>query len=320
MITRRALPAILSLATPMAAHAQVFPDRQVRMIVPFPPGGLTDIMARLLAERLGIVWQKPVIVENRAGGNALIGADAVAKAAPDGLTLLAMTMAHTVNVALFPNAPYDFQRDLAAISVLGSLPLVVTVAEGHPARDLAALAALTRQRSVSCASSGAGSPPNLGLELFRREARSGANLLHVPYRGGAPAVTDLVAGHVEMIVANLPEVIAQLRGGRLRALAVTATARHALLPDVPTTAEAGLPGLLIGNWTGVMVPTSTPEPIQATIERAILTALADPGLRARAEEGGFDMLGWDRARSARFMREEVARWSSVVAEAGMRPD
>ncbi len=319
MILRRALPGLLGLAA-LPSHAQGFPDRPVRVIVPFPPGGLTDIMARLLAERLGGNWQRPVVVENRAGGNALIGADAVAKAAPDGHTLLAMTMAHTVNVALFPNAPYDFLRDLAAISVLGSLPLVVTVADGHPARDLATLAAITRQRSVSCASSGAGSPPNLGLELFRREARSGANLLHVPYRGGAPAVTDLVAGHVEMIVGNLPEVIAQLRGGRLRALAVTAPARHALLPAVPTTAEAGMPGLLIGNWTGVMVPAATPEPVQATLERAVLGALADPGLRQRAEEGGFDLLGYDRARSARFMREEVARWAAVVAESGMRPD
>jgi len=320
MIRRRTLPALLGLAAASPARAQAFPDRPVRVVVPFPPGGLTDIMARLVAERLGVVWQRPVMVENRAGGNALIGADAVAKAAPDGHTLLAMTMAHTVNVALFPNAPYDFQRDLAAISVLGSLPLVVVVAEGHPARDLATLAALTRARSVSCASSGSGSQPNLGLELFRREARSGANLLHVPYRGGAPAVTDLVAGHVEMIVANLPEVIAQLRGGRLRALAVTAPARHALLPDTPTTAEAGMPGLLIGNWTGVMVPAATPEPVQAAIEAAVRTALADPGLRSRAEEGGFDMLGWDRARSARFMREEVARWGAVVAESGMRPD
>ncbi|MBR0657289.1 Bug family tripartite tricarboxylate transporter substrate binding protein [Plastoroseomonas arctica] len=320
MISRRALPALLAIAGAGSARAQGFPDRPVRVVVPFPPGGITDIMARLLAERLGAEWQKPVIVENRAGGNALIGADAVAKAAPDGHTLLAMTMAHTVNVALFPNAPYDFQRDLAAISVLGSLPLVVTVAENHPARDLAGLAAMTRERSVSCASSGAGSPPNLGLELFRREARSGANLLHVPYRGGAPAVTDLLAGHVEMIVANLPEVIAQLRGGRLRALAVTAPARHALLPGVPTTAEAGMPGLLIGNWTGLMVQAGTPEPVQAAIEAAVLLAIADPGLRQRAAEGGFDMLGWDRARSVRYMREEVARWGAVVAEAGLRPD
>jgi tripartite-type tricarboxylate transporter receptor subunit TctC len=303
-----------------AAAETAFPDRALRYVVPFPPGGLTDIMARLVAERLSVQWDKPVVVENRAGGNAMIGAEAVARAAPDGHTLLAMTMTHAVNVALFPNASYDLLRDLAPVAIIGSLPLVVCVAAENPARDLAGLVRLVRGQRISAASSGNGSPPHLGLELFRRAAGAGEGLLHVPYRGGAPAITDLVAGHVQMVVGNLPEVLPQIRAGRLRALAVTAERRHRLIPAVPTTAEAGLPTLVIGNWTGMMVPAATPAPARMAIAAGVQAALRDPGLRTRAEEGGFELLGWDAAESARFLQAEVGRWATLVTEAGIRPD
>ncbi|HEY4251986.1 MAG TPA: tripartite tricarboxylate transporter substrate binding protein [Roseomonas sp.] len=321
MMHRRGLAGLFAVLAAGPARAQGhFPDRTLRYIVPFPPGGLTDIMARLVAEQLGSHWNRAVVVENRAGGNAMIGAEVVVRAAPDGYTLLAMTMTHTVNVALYPNAPYDLLRDLAAISVIGSLPLVVCVAAESPARDLAGLVAMVKAQPVSAASSGNGSPPHLGLELFRRAAGAEAGLLHVPYRGGAPAITDLIAGHVQMVVGNLPEVLGQIRAGRLRALAVTAEQRHRLIPEVPTTAEAGLPALVIGNWTGMMVPAATPAPLRATIAGAVQAALRDPGLRARAEEGGFELLGWDEAHSAAFMQSEVRRWSALVTEAGIRPD
>lgn len=318
---RRALlgaPALLALATP--GRAQAFPERPVRYIVPFAPAGLTDIMARLVAQRLGEGWGRPVIVENRAGGNAMIGADVAAKSPPDGHTLLAITLTHAVNVSLFPNAPYDLLRDFAPVSVLGSLPLVVVVNAGNPARSLPELFAQARARVLNAGSSGNGSPPHLGLELVRRAAGAGGNITHVPYRGGAPAVTDLVAGNLDFMVSNLPECLAQIQAGRLRGLAITGAARHRLVPDIPTVAEAGQPGLAMTNWTAMLTNAGTPPAALAELARATQAALRDAETRRRAEEGGFDVLGWDPEPSRAFITAEVARWGTLVREAQIRPD
>jgi tripartite-type tricarboxylate transporter receptor subunit TctC len=323
MLHRRTLLAAAPAALlPAAVRAQApFPDRTVRYVVPFPPGGLTDIMARLVGQKLSEIWGRPVVIENRAGGNALIGADAVAKAAPDGHTLLAITMTHTVNATLFPNAPYDFRRDLTTVSVLGSLPLVVVVnAERNPARTLADLVQQAKTRRLNGGSSGNGSPPHLGLELLRRAAGAGDNITHVPYRGGAPSVTDLAAGNLDVMVSNLPECIAQIQGGRLRALAVTSAARHPLIPDVPTVAEAGQPTLEMTNWTAMMVPAGVPAPILARIEADTLAAIRDADVARRARDGGFTVEGWDRARSLPFVADETARWARLIQEAGLRAD
>jgi tripartite-type tricarboxylate transporter receptor subunit TctC len=284
----------------------------VRYIVPFTPAGLTDIMARLVAQRLGEGWNRPVVVENRAGGNAMIGADAAAKSPPDGHTLLAITLTHAVNVSLFPNAPYDLLRDFAPVSMLGGLPLVVVVNAASPARSLADFLQLARERPLNGGSSGNGSPPHLGLELVRGASGAGGNVTHVPYRGGAPGVTDLVAGNLDFMVSNLPECLAQIQGGRLRALALTGAERHRLLPDVPTVAEAGFPTLAISNWTAMLTNAAVPRPVLAEIERATLAAIRHPDTRRRAEEGGFDVLGWDADRTRSFMSEEVTRWARVV--------
>lgn len=317
---RRALLAAPMLALPLAARAQAFPDRPVRYIVPFAPAGLTDIMARLVAQRLGEGWNRPVVVENRAGGNAMIGADAAAKSPPDGHTLLAITLTHAVNVSLFPNAPYDLMRDFKPVSVLGSLPLVVAVPTNAPYRNLAEFLAAARTRNMNAGSSGNGSPPHLGLELVRRAAGAGGNITHVSYRGGAPAVTDLVAGNLDFIVSNLPECLSQLQGGRLRGLAITGATRHRLVPDIPTVAELGQPGLAMTNWTAMLTNTAVPAPIFAEISRATQAAMRDAETRRRAEEGGFDVLAWDPDRSLAFMTEEVARWGRLVREAQIRPD
>lgn len=314
-----ALPALLR--APSAGAQPAFPDRNPRYIVPFPPGGLTDIMARLVAQKLGEIWGRPVVIDNRAGGNALIGADMAAKAPPDGHTLLAITLTHAVNATLFPNAPYDFRRDFAVISLLGSLPLVVVVnAERSPARSLADLVQLARTRSLSGGSSGNGSPPHLGLELLRRVARAGDNIVHVPYRGGAPSVTDLAAGNLDVMVSNLPECLAQIRGGRLRPLGITSAERHPLVPDVPTVRELGLPELEITNWTAVLTQSAVPAPILARLERDVLAAIRDPETTRRGQEAGFQVLGWDAARSTQFVRAETDRWATLVTEAGIRGD
>jgi tripartite-type tricarboxylate transporter receptor subunit TctC len=322
MIRRRtAFGLAATLALPGAARGQGFPDRNPRYIVPFPPGGLTDIMARFVGQKLSEIWGRAVVIENRAGGNALIGADAAAKAAPDGHTLLAITLTHAVNATLFPNAPYDFRRDFATLSLLGSLPLVVVVnAERSPARSLDDLLRLARTARLNGGTSGSGSPPHLGLELLRRVARAGENIVHVPYRGGAPSVTDLAAGNLDVMVSNLPECLAQIRGGRLRALAITAAERHALVPDVPTVRELGVPELEITNWTAIMTQAAVPAPILARLERDVQTAIHDADTTRRAREAGFQVLGWDAARSAQFVRAETDRWATLVTEAQIRPD
>lgn len=322
---RRTLLALGAAALPLhQATAQGgaggFPERPVRYIVPFPPAGLTDIMARLVAQKLSDIWGRPVMVDNRPGGNALIGADAAAKAPADGHTLLAITLTHTVNVGLFPNAPYDLRRDFAPVSVLGSLPLVVCVHPANPARSLGELMEQIRTRQVNGGSSGNGSPPHLGLELLRRAAGAGPNLVHVPYRGGAPSVTDLVAGNIDLLVSNLPECIGQIRSGRLRGLAVTSDTRHRLLPEVPTVQEAGAPGLGITNWTAMLTNAGVKQPLLDRIERDTLAAIRDPEVTRRAEEGGFDVLGWDAARSGAFIGEQVERWGRLVAEADIKVD
>jgi tripartite-type tricarboxylate transporter receptor subunit TctC len=250
----------------------------------------------------------------------MIGADAAAKSPPDGYTLLAITLTHAVNASLFPGAPYDLRRDFAPVSVLGSLPLVVCVNPNNPARSLAELLERARTARMNVGSSGNGSPPHLGLELFRRAAGAGTNLTHVSYRGGAPAVTDLVAGNLDMIVSNLPECLGQLRAGRLRGLALTDARRHKLVPEIPTVAEAGAPSLLITNWTAVVTNAAVPAPVLQRIEAATRAAMRDAELVRRAEEAGFDVLGWDAARSRAFIGEEVERWARLVTEAGIRAD
>jgi tripartite-type tricarboxylate transporter receptor subunit TctC len=326
MITRRkglalglGLPALLQAGS---AGAQApFPDRNPRYIVPFPPGGLTDIMARLVGQKLGEIWGRQVVIDNRAGGNALIGADIAAKAPADGHTLLAITLTHAVNATLFPNAPYDFRRDLSVISMLGSLPLVVVVnAEKSQHRDLRSFMQAAKTARLSGGSSGTGSPPHLGLELLKRVAGAGENIIHVPYRGGAPSVTDLAGGSLDVMVSNLPECLAQIRGGRLRPLAITSAERHPLVPEVPTVGEAGFPQLEITNWTAVLTQSGTPAALKARLERDVLAAIRDADTKRRAEEGGFQVLGWDTARSAAFVAAETDRWATLVREAQIRVD
>lgn len=320
MLRRTLLAAVPALGAAPVFAQTAFPDRPVRYIVPFTPAGITDMMARLVGQRLSETWGKPVVVENRPGGNALIGAEAAAKAPADGYTLLAITLTHAVNATLFPNAPYDFRRDFSAISVLASVPLVVCVNVNNPARTLGDLVAYSRLNQVNAGSSGNGSPPHLALETFRRVAHLGDRLTHVPYRGGAPSVTDLVAGNIQLLISNLPECIAQLRGGRLRALAVTGPQRHPQLPDVPTVREAGMPGLEMTNWTAMVVHSQTPDAVKAIIERDTLGAMRDADVRRRGEEAGFELVGWDAVRSGRFIAEETQRWGALVAEAGIRAE
>ncbi len=314
------LGAAAARAQSVAPSAGEYPAHPVRYIVPFTPAGLTDIMARLVAQKLGDAWGRPVVVDNRAGGNAMIGADVAAKAPADGHTLLAITLTHAVNVGLFPNAPYNLLRDFRPVSILGSLPLVVVVPEASPIRSLGELMTRVKTAPMNGGSSGNGSPPHLALELVRRVAGAGANLVHVPYRGGAPGVTDLVAGNLQLMVSNLPECIGQIKGGRLRALGITGTERSQQVPEVPTVRELGFPGLEISNWTAMLTNAGVPAPVFERIERSTLAVTRDAEFRRRAVDGGFDVVGWDADRSRGFLEAEVARWSRLVREAGIKAD
>ena len=324
MIRRRHILAAPSLLLPGASRAQApFPDRTVRYVVPFPPGGLTDIMARLVGQKLSEIWSRPVVIENRAGGNALIGADAVAKAAPDGHTLLAITMTHTVNATLFPNAPFDFRRDLTTISVLGSLPLVVVVnAETQPGAHAGRPGAAGEDAPAEWRDRPATGRRRIsGWNCCAVRRGAGDNITHVPYRGGAPSVTDLVAGNLDVMVSNLPECIAQIQGGRLRALAVTSAERHPLIPDVPTvhgSRPADARDDQLDRDDGAR--RACPRPSSRRSRPTRWPPSATPMSARRARDGGFTVEAWDRARSLPFVTEETARWARLIQEAGLRAD
>ena len=317
----RSLLPVLGLALawlPAAAVAQEFPSKSVRYVVPFPPGGLTDVMARNIAQKLNEKWKQPVVVDNRAGGNAQIGAELVAKSPGDGYSLLAVTLTHAVNVTLFPSAPYSLQKDLVPVAVVGSLPLMVVVNANSPYKTLADLIAAGRAKSLNGGSSGNGTPPHLGLELFEQEAK--INVEHIPYKGGTPSLTDLMGGQIDLIVSNFPESLPHVKSGKLRALAVTSKERHPLLPDVPTTAEVGLPQLAITNWTGIMVPASTPAAIVAKVNADANAALAEPEMKKRIIEQGFQPVVTTPAEAKAFFDAEIARWGKLVRERNIKPD
>lgn len=305
-------------AVPGAAYAQGYPSKTIRYVVPFPPGGITDMMARTIGQKISESWKQAVVVDNRPGGNALLGADLVAKSSPDGYTWLAMTITHTVNATLFPQAPYSFTKDLQAVSVLGSLPMVVVVPQDLPVKSLAELTTLGRTRSLNGGSSGNGTPQHLALELYRQLA--GINAQHIPFKGGAPSMISLIGGHVDFIITGLPECIPHIKSGKLRALAIASSARHPFIREIPTTAELGLPSLTITSWTGLMVPRGTPKNIVTRINAEAASVLKQPDTAERVRAQGFDIVANSADAAQSFMAAEVERWGKLVREANIKAD
>lgn len=306
---------------PLHADAQAgagYPARPVRIVVPFPAGGATDLMARTISQRLNESWKQPVLVENRGGANGMLGADAVAKAQADGHTLLAATIAHAANASLFPKAPYQFEADLRPVAVVGLIPLVPVVRADAAVRSLVQLATAARGGTLNAGSSGNGTAAHLALELFNRVA--GAQARHIPYKGGAAAMTDLLGGQVDVIFALLPEALPHLRTGRLHALAITTDQRHPLLPDVPTTAEAGYPELLVTSWNALMAPGATSPELVARLNTDVRRVLEDAQVRARTIEQGFQPAGWGLRETEVFISAEVAKWGKLIREANIRAD
>ena len=315
--TRRAALA-LPLGVPAAARAQPrFPERPIRIIVPFPPGGTTDVLARALAAK----WAEApllaqVVVDNRPGAGGAIGTEAVARAAPDGHTLaLGNNQTHATNVALIPNLPYD-PAAFAGVTLLARVPHALVVPAGSPARDVAGLVALARGGAgLSYASSSVGSAAHLMAETFSR--RAGLNAVHVPYRGAAPAVADLVAGVVAFSMATWASVAALVADGRLRALGVGGTRRFSELPDVPTLREQGYDYLSADAWFGLFAPGGTPLPIRQTLHAATESALADPTIRPRLTAAGFGVETMPPDAFQAFLTAEIPRWGTLVRESGV---
>ena len=321
MQRRDLMTAALALL-PGAAWAQTIdypkPGSTLRYIVPFPPGGLTDVMARIVGQQLGERWKVNVVVDNRPGGGGQIGADAAAKSAPDGNTLLAITLTHAANVTLFPKAPYNFVKDLKPVALMAGSPMLIVVPAGSKIRTFKNLLAAAKGGKLNAGSSGNGTPPHLTLALFNDIAKT--EIQHVPYKGGAPAVTDLIGGQIDVIFSNFPESIAHVKSGKLHALALCSSARHPAVPDVPTTAEAGMPGLLVENWTAMMVPAGTPDAMVAKLGGEIVKILASPEIEERARTQGFRVDARAADKFAPFLNDEIARWAKVIAAAHITAD
>lgn len=313
---RLLLAAAVALPWARVARAQDYPrpGATLRYIVPFPPGGLTDVMARLVAQQLGQRWKVTVIVDNKAGGGGMIGAAEAAKAPADGSTLLAITMTHAVNATLFKGkAPFDFERDLRPVALLAGSPMLIVVPASSQIRDLRDLAAQAKSRPLNAGSSGTGTPPHLTLALFNQIA--GTQIQHVPYKGGAPSMTDLIGGQLDVVFSNFPESIAHVKAGKLRALAIASAQRHPLLPEVPTTAEAGMPQLAVENWTAIMVPAATPDAVVEKLGAEVVRIMAAPDIEERARTQGFRVDARGPREFGVFLKSEVDRWARVIAAA-----
>ncbi len=303
----------------VSARADDFPSRTVTIISPYQAGGTSDIIARILAQKLQEHWGKPVIVENRAGANGGIGVGAVAHAAPDGHTLLAVaSSALTINPTFYSNLPYDVGRDLAPITRTGVVPNVLVVTPSLPATSVSDLIALAKAQpgQLSYASQGIGSNGQVTGELFKQ--RTQTEILHIPYKGSAPAVQDLLAGHVQLMFDNLPSVLQFIRAGQLRALAVTTAQRAAELPDVPTLAESGLPGFDTSAWFALLAPKQTPADVRNAIEKAAVEALNDVDAKARLRAAGIEVAADGSVELKRRIKDELAGWREVITRAQIK--
>lgn len=305
------------------AHAQPandFPSRPIKIVVPFAAGGATDVIARVVGQKVADQLGQPVVVDNKAGASGNIGAVAVARAAPDGYTILMATSSHAINATLYKKLDYSLTQDFAALSNLASVPLVLVVNPGVPARTVRELAAFAKAQGdkVNFASGGTGTASHLAGEQFNTLV--GTRMLHVPYKGGAVAQTDLIGGQVQAMFANLPEVLTQVQAGKLRPLAITGKARRPNLPEVPTFAEAGYPQMDARSWFGLFAPAGTPAPIVAKLSASIAQAVADPAVQARLKELGADPIGDRHEAFQPFVAQEVKRWGALVERSGANAD
>jgi len=309
---------VLAALSSGAAQPQPYPTKSVRLIVGFAAGGGTDVIARILAAKLSELWGQQAVVENRTGAGGNIGAEIAAKAAPDGYTLYMCGIAtHGIGPSLYKKLPYDPIKDFAPITQVGTTPNVMVVHPSLPAKSVSEFIvyAKANPRSIHYGSAGVGSTLHMSMELFR--AMTGVDVVHVPYKGGALALADLLGGHVQVMIDNLPGQLAMIKAARTRALGVTTARRNAQLPEVPTIAEAGVPGYEVTVWVGVCAPAATPKPVLAKLNADAVKALGMADLQSRMAESGVDTAPTSPEAFAQIIKTETARWAKVVKEAGI---
>jgi tripartite-type tricarboxylate transporter receptor subunit TctC len=302
------------------AGAQSYPNKAVRLVVPFLAGGSTDIVGRTVGQKLSEMWGQPVVVDNRPGGGTTIGTDMVAKSAPDGYTLLVTPAPFTINPSLLSKIPYDALTDFAPITLINTTPLVMVVHPGVPAKNVKELIALAKANpgKLNFGSSGTGGSNHLAGELF--DAMAGVKMVHIPYKGNAGALTDIVGGHLDVVYNGVTSAIALIKGGKLRVLAVTSLQRTPALPDVPTLNESGLKGFEAVAWNGLTAPAKTPRDVILKINADVLKVISSPELRERLKAEGSDPVGNSPEQFATYLRDEIAKWAKVIKFAGVKAE
>ena len=311
---------VLSLCLPLVAAAQSYPVKPVRLIVPSAPGGGADVTARIIAPGLSEILRQQVVIENRAGAGTMIGGEAVARAAPDGYTLLLATAPLSINPAMYKKVPYDATRDFAHISQVVALPNLLIAHPSVPAKNVRELIAFakTRPGQMSFASAGVGTAPHLFFELFLD--MTGLKIAHVPYKGAGQGVIDVMAGHVPLMSPTIFAALPHVRTGRLRGLGVTTAKRVSGAPDIPTIAEAGVPGYEASNWFGVSAPANTPRAITQLLSTSIARVLQQPEIRARIADDGAEPVGNTPDEFAAYVKSETVKWGKVAKRAGIEPE
>jgi tripartite-type tricarboxylate transporter receptor subunit TctC len=308
-----------AIAVACAVQAQSFPSKPVHVIIPFVAGGSSDIVGRAIASKFQELLGQPAVVENKPGANGAIAAELVAKSAPDGYTILVGSIGvFSINSALFKDLRYDPVRDFTPISLAVTTPNVLITKPTLPAKSVKELIEADKKGKLSYCSSGTGSSDHLTAELLKQI--SGGSAIHVPYRGGAACQTDIMGNQVDYSFQNLGAVTNYIKGGRMKALAVTAKTRHPQLPDVPTTVEAGFPDVIVTSWQAAAAPARTPREVVAKLNDATVKALRSPEVRERMNQIGFDVVASSPDEFGKFMREEVERWTRVVQKGGIKPE
>jgi tripartite-type tricarboxylate transporter receptor subunit TctC len=306
-------------ATAPAAASEDYPSRTIRLIIPFPPGGSNDVVGRIIAHQLGQKLGQQVFVDNRAGAGGVVGTDVAAKSAPDGYTLLVISVAHAVDPWIY-KLPFDPIKDFVAVGILGTGTNVLTVnpkVEAHSVKELLDLAK-AKPGALNYASAGIGSFQNLGGELFK--VMSGADIVHVPYKGGGPALLAVIAGEAQVMFSSIVQTVPSIRSGALRALATGGARRSPILPDLPTIGESGVPGYVAADWWGIMAPAGTPAPIVAKLHAAIEDVLNSADTKKYMDQQGATPLSMSSADFGKYIQAEIAKWGPVVQKAGMKAE